>query len=85
MAVRTIAVDGASPMTLNDLEAFVDAAAAHGGGWLPITFHDVCDQAASNYKQPHGQLRPDRHAVSGSSSTGSGRPDNQMAPPPASR
>jgi peptidoglycan/xylan/chitin deacetylase (PgdA/CDA1 family) len=49
MAVRTIAVDGASPMTLADLKAFVNAASAHGGGWLPMTFHNVCDQAASDY------------------------------------
>jgi hypothetical protein len=42
-AVRTIAVDGVSPITLADLESFVSAAAAHGGGWLPSTFHDVCD------------------------------------------
>jgi peptidoglycan/xylan/chitin deacetylase (PgdA/CDA1 family) len=49
MAVRTIAVDGASPITLADLESFVTSAAAHGGGWLPITFHDVCDQAAADW------------------------------------
>jgi peptidoglycan/xylan/chitin deacetylase (PgdA/CDA1 family) len=49
MAVRTIAVDAANPITLADLENFVTAAAAHGGGWLPITFHNVCDQAASDW------------------------------------
>jgi peptidoglycan/xylan/chitin deacetylase (PgdA/CDA1 family) len=48
-AVRTIAVDGASPMQLSDLENFVTAAAAHGGGWLPITLHNVCDANASDY------------------------------------
>jgi peptidoglycan/xylan/chitin deacetylase (PgdA/CDA1 family) len=49
MAVRTIAVDGASPITLADLESFVTAASAHGGGWLPITFHNVCDQGATDF------------------------------------
>jgi len=49
LAVRTIAVDGASPMTLADLEAFVNAAASHGGGWLPLTFHNVCDRGAPDY------------------------------------
>jgi len=48
-AVRTIAVDGASPIRLPDLERYVTGAAAHGGGWLPITFHDVCDPYAADY------------------------------------
>jgi peptidoglycan/xylan/chitin deacetylase (PgdA/CDA1 family) len=48
-AIRTIAVDGASPENLSDLESFVTAASANGGGWLPITFHDVCDANASDY------------------------------------
>jgi peptidoglycan/xylan/chitin deacetylase (PgdA/CDA1 family) len=48
-AVRTIAVDGANQILLPDLENYVTEAAAHGGGWLPITFHDVCDAYASDY------------------------------------
>jgi peptidoglycan/xylan/chitin deacetylase (PgdA/CDA1 family) len=48
-AVTTIAVDGASPIRLSDLEKFVTSAVAHGGGWLPITFHNVCDPYASDY------------------------------------
>ncbi len=48
-ALRTIAVDGASPINLSDLESFVNAAAANGGGWLPITFHDVCDASAADF------------------------------------
>jgi peptidoglycan/xylan/chitin deacetylase (PgdA/CDA1 family) len=48
-ALRTIAVDAAQPEKLADLEAYVSAAAANGGGWLVITFHDVCHaQAADN-------------------------------------
>ncbi len=48
-ALRTIAVDGSSPINLSDLESFVNAAAANGGGWLPITFHDVCDANAADF------------------------------------
>jgi hypothetical protein len=48
-AVRTIAVDGRSPILLPDLENYVTGAAAHGGGWLPLTFHDVCDPYAPDY------------------------------------
>jgi peptidoglycan/xylan/chitin deacetylase (PgdA/CDA1 family) len=47
--LRTIAVDGASDENLPDLESFVTAASANGGGWLPITFHDVCDANATDY------------------------------------
>jgi peptidoglycan/xylan/chitin deacetylase (PgdA/CDA1 family) len=49
LALTTIAVDGAADENLADLESFVEAASAHGGGWLPITFHDVCDANASDY------------------------------------
>ena len=85
MAVRTIAVDGASPMTLNDLQAFVNAAAAHGGGWLPITFHDVCDQAASDYSSCMASYGPidDAVLVAVPRLAPDGR-TNQTAPPPAS-
>jgi peptidoglycan/xylan/chitin deacetylase (PgdA/CDA1 family) len=48
-AVRTIAVDGAYPIRLADLEKYVTGVAAHGGGWLPITFHDVCDVYAPDF------------------------------------
>ncbi len=47
--VRTIAVNAAGPIDLRPLEAFVTAAAAHGGGWLPITFHDVCRAGAADF------------------------------------
>jgi peptidoglycan/xylan/chitin deacetylase (PgdA/CDA1 family) len=47
--LRTIAVDGSADENLADLQSFVSAASAHGGGWLPITFHDVCDANASDF------------------------------------
>jgi peptidoglycan/xylan/chitin deacetylase (PgdA/CDA1 family) len=49
-ALRTIAVDGAADEKLADLQSYVNATAANGGGWLPITFHDVCDAKAADYK-----------------------------------
>lgn len=48
-AVRAIDVDGNTTKKLSDMENFVMAAAIHGGGWLPMIFHQVCDQAASDY------------------------------------
>ena len=48
-ALRTVDVDAPNPKTLADLESFVTAAASHGGGWLPLTFHEICDQGASDY------------------------------------
>lgn len=65
MAVRTIAVDGANPIRLSDLEAFVTAASAHGGGWLPITFHNVCDQGASDWSSCMGSYGPIQDTVLG--------------------
>jgi peptidoglycan/xylan/chitin deacetylase (PgdA/CDA1 family) len=50
-SVRTIAADGADPIQLSHLQAFVTAASQHGGGWLPITFHQVCDSSAGDYAQ----------------------------------
>jgi peptidoglycan/xylan/chitin deacetylase (PgdA/CDA1 family) len=49
-ALRTIAVDGAANEKLADLQSFVTAAAANGGGWLPITFHNVCDAKAADFR-----------------------------------
>lgn len=48
-SVRTIAPDGSSPIQLEVLERYVVGAADHGGGWLPITFHDVCDPNAGDF------------------------------------
>lgn len=48
-AIRTIAPDGALPIQLGVLERYIVGAADHGGGWLPITFHDVCDVNAADF------------------------------------
>jgi peptidoglycan/xylan/chitin deacetylase (PgdA/CDA1 family) len=65
MAVGTIAVDGASPMTLADLESFVTAASAHGGGWLPLTFHDVCHRSNRNFASCMASYGPVQDTVLG--------------------
>jgi peptidoglycan/xylan/chitin deacetylase (PgdA/CDA1 family) len=49
-ALRAVDVDAPKAKNLADLETFVNAAAAHGGAWLPLTFHQVCDHAAADYK-----------------------------------
>ena len=49
LALRTIAVDGSADEKLADLQSYVNAAAANGGGWLVITFHDVCDAKAADF------------------------------------
>jgi hypothetical protein len=47
--LRAADVDAPKAKTLADLESFVTAAAAHGGAWLPLTFHEICDPAAADY------------------------------------
>jgi peptidoglycan/xylan/chitin deacetylase (PgdA/CDA1 family) len=32
------------PLTLSHLETAVNAAAEHGGGWVPLVFHEICSQ-----------------------------------------
>jgi peptidoglycan/xylan/chitin deacetylase (PgdA/CDA1 family) len=34
--------------TLSDLEGFVTQAEIHGGGWVPLVFHDICNQCADS-------------------------------------
>ena len=50
-AMRAIDVDAPAAKSLADLESFVTATSAHGGGLLPLTFHQVCDQTMSDYDQ----------------------------------
>lgn len=64
-AVRTIAVDAERPIRLLDLERYVVGAAAHGGGWLPITFHDVCDPNAADFTHCMKTYGPIQDAVLG--------------------
>ena len=49
LAIKAIDVDGNTDKSLTDLESFVTAAAIHGGGWLPMVFHQVCDASAPDF------------------------------------
>ena len=39
--------DDNSPMTLAELQGYVTQAENAGGGWVPLTFHDICDNCIS--------------------------------------
>jgi peptidoglycan/xylan/chitin deacetylase (PgdA/CDA1 family) len=43
-------LDGA--ITLSDLEGWVMDAESNGGGWLPLMFHDICDNCLSSSVSP---------------------------------
>jgi peptidoglycan/xylan/chitin deacetylase (PgdA/CDA1 family) len=47
-----------TPLTLDELESAVNAAAANGGGWLPIAFNKVCDSADPSYSSCMGGYQP---------------------------
>lgn len=36
------------PITLSMLESYVTQAEDHGGGWVPLMFHDICDACADS-------------------------------------
>ncbi len=37
-------VSNVPPLTLAHLEAAVNGASSHGGGWVPLVFHEICSQ-----------------------------------------
>jgi peptidoglycan/xylan/chitin deacetylase (PgdA/CDA1 family) len=55
-AIRAIDVDGNTDKKLSDLEAFVTAAAIHGGGWVPMVFHQVCHEGAADFDTCMNQI-----------------------------
>ncbi|MDQ1482685.1 MAG: hypothetical protein QOF35_761, partial [Actinomycetota bacterium] len=56
-AVRN-AVLPSGPVTLDTLKTDVNNAASNGGGWLPLSFNQVCDQADSTYSTCMGSSKP---------------------------
>jgi peptidoglycan/xylan/chitin deacetylase (PgdA/CDA1 family) len=48
-AIRAIDVGGNTDKKLSDMQNFVTAAAIHGGGWLPMVFHQVCNADAADF------------------------------------
>ena len=49
-AIPAVDVDQPAMKSLNDLEAFVNAAVANGGGWVPLIFHEICPTADPSYE-----------------------------------
>jgi peptidoglycan/xylan/chitin deacetylase (PgdA/CDA1 family) len=62
-AIRAIDVDGSAEKSLADLEAFVNGAAYHGGGWLPLVFHQICHEGAADFAQCMATWGPIRDSV----------------------
>jgi peptidoglycan/xylan/chitin deacetylase (PgdA/CDA1 family) len=52
-------------ITLSSLQNAVNVAASKGGGWLPISFNQVCRQGAANYSTCMGSSKPIDDAVLG--------------------
>ena len=55
-AVRTVTTS--SPITLAELQNAVTAAAANGGGWVPLAFNQVCLAGDANYTSCMASSRP---------------------------
>lgn len=51
------------PVTLSALQAGVNNAAAHGGGWLPLSFNAVCDSSDPGYSTCMAGAKPVDAAV----------------------
>jgi hypothetical protein len=47
MNLRTAAASDTAT-TLADLQASVTAAEDHGGGWVPLVFHGICDDRCTD-------------------------------------
>jgi peptidoglycan/xylan/chitin deacetylase (PgdA/CDA1 family) len=56
-SVRTANVPTGA-ITLSSLQSAVNAAYSHGGGWLPISFNQVCHQGTSNYNACMSSSKP---------------------------
>jgi peptidoglycan/xylan/chitin deacetylase (PgdA/CDA1 family) len=48
-AIRVLGMPDSGPITLQSLQDAVNNASAQGGGWLPLAFNRVCNQADPNY------------------------------------
>jgi peptidoglycan/xylan/chitin deacetylase (PgdA/CDA1 family) len=57
-AIRILGTTYNGPITLQVLEDAVNGAATHGGGWLPMLFHEVCFGANENFANCMNGYRP---------------------------
>ena len=55
-AIRAIDVDGNTDKQLSDMQDFITAAAIHGGGWVPLLFHQICHEGAADFTECMGQF-----------------------------
>jgi peptidoglycan/xylan/chitin deacetylase (PgdA/CDA1 family) len=55
-AIRAIDVDANADKQLSHMQNFVTAAAIHGGGWVPMLFHDICHEGASDFSECMGHF-----------------------------
>jgi len=62
-ATPTLSQEREGPQTLSYLQSAVRAAAAHGGGWLQVVFHQVCRSSDRDYAQCMRSHRPVDFAV----------------------
>lgn len=49
--VRTAYREPTTPLELSDLTTPVENARTHGGGWVPMVFHEICSPAEPAYQQ----------------------------------
>src|SRR5205823_9675832 len=55
--VRTLFRDATTPLQLSELTTPVTNAAAHGGGWLVLVFHEVCDPSTPDFNTCMGSYK----------------------------
>jgi hypothetical protein len=57
-AIWALNAENNGPITLSYLKSAVTGAASHGGGWVPMLFHEVCYPGTSNYNTCMASYRP---------------------------
>ncbi len=62
-AIRTLSNPSTGPVQLSTLQNAVTAAASNGGGWVPLTFNQVCRQGDANYSTCMASSKPVDSAV----------------------
>lgn len=55
-AIKAIDVDGNTDKKLSDMQNFITAAAIHGGGWVPLLFHQICHEGAADFSECMSQF-----------------------------
>lgn len=61
--IRALGTSYNGPVTAESMQAAVEAAHTHGGGWLPLLFHRVCFRGQPEFKDCMASYRPIDAAV----------------------